>query len=244
MKRMTKITTLLLALMTVLMMSQAAFAQDYDGGTFTFDGNSITNSKAASEIDQAISSLEPGDSMTFTFTYKNSSSDSTEWYLSNEVVKTLEESGGKNGGYTYELVNYGKKEGTVTIFRSEAVAGDDSQNPDTADKGLKSATNATKDWLYIDTLASGQSGTTKLTVALDGESQANNYQTTNGQLRIAYSVEKTATGETVYEHVKGAVNTGDETNLILTVALFLGSLLLLLLAIMSFRRDRKDGDEA
>lgn len=243
MKKMNRITTLLLALMTVLMMSQAAFAESYDGGTFNFDGSSINNSKAASPIDEAIRSLEPGDSMTFTFTYKNSSADSTEWYLSNEVVETLEQSGGENGGYTYQLINYGKKEGTVTIFSSEAVAGADSQNPDTADKGLKSATNATKDWLYIDTLASGQSGRTELTVALDGESQANSYQTTKGQLKIAYSVEKTATGETVYEHVKG-VNTGDTTNLILPAAMFLAALLLLILAIMSYRRDRKDGDEA
>ena len=242
MKRMSKITTLLLALMTVLMMSQAAFAESYDGGTFSYNGSSISNSKAAATIDQAISNLEPGDSMTFTFTYKNDSDASTEWYLENQVVRTLEEQGGVNGGYTYELVNNGKKEGRVVIFSSKAVAGQSSENPDKTDQGLKSATNATGDWLYIDTLAAGQSGTTTLTVALDGESQANSYQNTNGQLRIAYGVEDTAVGEDIIKH-KG-VNTGDTTNLIVPVAAFIGAMILLILAILSYRKDRKDGEEA
>ena len=242
MKRINKITTLLLALMTVLMMSQAAFAESYDGGTFSYNGSSISNSKAAATIDQAISNLEPGDSMTFTFTYKNDSDASTEWYLENQVVRTLEAQGGVNGGYTYELVNNGKKEGRVVIFSSKAVAGQSSENPDKTDQGLKSATNATGDWLYIDTLAAGQSGTTTLTVALDGESQANSYQNTNGQLRIAYGVEDTAVGEDIIKH-KG-VDTGDTTNLIIPVAAFIGAMILLILAILSYRKDRKDGEEA
>ena len=245
MKKMSKITTLLLALMTVLMMSQAAFAESYDGGTFSYNGSSISNSKAAATIDQAISNLEPGDSMTFTFTYKNDSENSTEWYLENQVVHTLEEKSAatRDGGYTYELVNNGKKEGRVVIFSSKAVAGQESENPDKSDQGLKSATNATGDWLYIDTLAAGQSGSTTLTVALDGESQANSYQTASGQLRIAYGVEDTAVGEDIIKHRKG-VDTGDTNNLIIPVAAFIGAMILLILAILSYRKDRKDGEEA
>ena len=245
MKKMSRITTLLLALMTVLMMSQAAFAETYNGGTFSFDGNDIKNTKADSSIDEAIRNLEPGDSVTFRFEYSNDCNDETEWYLENEVVKTLEEMGGKNGGYTYKLVNYSVAEGKVTIFDSEAVAGEDSENPDESDTGLKSATNATEDWLYIDTLKSGESGSTELTVALDGESQANSYQATDGQLRIAYAVEKTATGGTVYKHVPGKpINTGDNSNLMTPILMFIGAVVLMALAIFSFRKDRKDGDEA
>jgi hypothetical protein len=244
MKRMRKITTLLLALMTVLMMSQAAFAETVNGGTFSFDGSEISNSDADFSIDEAISNMEPGDSVTFNFEYTNDSDEETEWYLENQIVKTLEEMGGENGGYTYKLINHGAAEGTVTIFDSEAVAGADDQNPDTADKGLKSATNATEDWLYIDTLKAGQSGSTELTVALDGESQANSYQATDGQLRIAYAVE-TIEGETIYKHVPGKrVDTGDMTNLMTPILMFIGAAVLLVLTIFSFRKDRKDGDEA
>lgn len=242
MRRINKITTLLLALVMVLMMSQAAMAETYDGGTYSFNGSAINNTKAAAAIDQAIAGLQPGDSMDFTFTYKNDSKDSTEWYLENIVVKTLEEADAKGGGYTYELVNDGQKEGHVVIFSSKAVAGYEAADPDKSHTGLTSATNATQDWLYIDTLAPGQSGKTTLRVALDGESQANAYENRSGQLRIAYAVEKTAVGETVYKTKN--VKTGDETNLIMPILMFLGAAILLILAILSFRRDRKDGEEA
>lgn len=244
MKRIKKITVLLLALMMTLAMAQIAFAEanTYDGGTYSYNGSTITNSKANAAIDNEIAGLQPGDEMTFTFTYKNDSDESTEWYLENTVVKTLEEqSSAANGGYTYELVNNGKKEGPVTIFSSNAVAGDNNENPDKKNTGLKTATDATGDWLYIDTLAAGQSGTTTLKVALDGESQANNYQTTNGQLRINYAVAETPEEDVV---VYKTVKTGDETNIALMAAIFVGALLLLILAILSYRKDRKDGEEA
>ena len=242
MKKINRFTTLLLTLMTVLMMSQAAFAESYDGGTFSYDGSRINNSKAAATFDEEIANLQPGDEMTFTFTYKNDSDESTEWYLENKVVKTLEEQDAVNGGYTYELVNDGKEKGHVEIFRSKAVAGYEDANQDKADKGLTSATNATEDWLYIDTLKPGQSGKTTLKVALDGESQPNSYENRNGQLRIAYAVEETAVGEDVIK--RRVVDTGDETNLFIPVAAFVGAMILLILAILSYRRDRKDGEEA
>lgn len=242
MKRIKKITVLLLALMMTLAMAQIAMAETYDGGTYSYNGSTITNSKANAAIDKEIAGLQPGDEMTFTFTYKNDSDQSTEWYLENTVVKTLEEqSSAANGGYTYELINNGKKEGKVTIFSSSAVAGDENADPDKKNTGLKSATDATGDWLYIDTLAAGQSGTTTLKVALDGESQANNYETTNGQLRINYAVAETPEEDVV---VYKTVNTGDETNIALMAAIFLGALALLILAFLSYRKDRKDGEEA
>ena len=241
MKKTKRLAIIILALIMVLMMSQAAFAETYDGGTFSYDGKEITNNDAAKTIDKAIANLQPGDEVTFTFTYKNDSKVSTEWYLMNEVIKTLEEAGGTNGGYTYELINNGKKEGTVTIFSSDAVAGEDSENPDTENQGLKTATDATgTEWIYIDTLEPGQYGTTTLKVALDGESQANSYMLTDGQLRIVYGVEDTAVGEDIIRHV--TVKTGDETNLMLPVAMLLGAIILLALTVLSGKRDRKDGE--
>ena len=242
MKRMRKITVLLLALMMTLAMAQIAMAETYDGGTYSYDGNNINNSKAAASIDKEIGGLQPGDEMTFTFTYQNDSDVTTEWYLENSVVKTLEEaSDAENGGYTYELINYGKKEGEVPIFRSNAVAGDEDANPDGENIGLKSATDATEEWLYIDTLEPGQSGSTTLTVALDGESQANNYEGTDGQLRINYAVAEAAQEDVI---VYKSVNTGDSTNIALMAAVFLGALALLILTFLSYKKDRKDGEEA
>ena len=50
--------------------------------------------------------------------------------------------------------------------------------------------------------------------------------------------------EDTYKHVTKKVYTGDTTNLILPVAAFLGALILLILAVRSYRKDRKDGDRA
>lgn len=243
MKNMKKITTLLLSLTMVLMMSQAAFAEN--GGTFTYRGGSTIEGDEAAQKPIDFSGLEPGDSMELEFTYVNDSDEDTVWYLSNDVIKSLEDgSDATDGGYTYELTNKGVKEGTVTIFRSDAVGGDETLDPDTEDKGLHDATNALgDDWIYIDELAPGEKGSTILKVALDGESQANVYQTTEGQLKIAYAVE-TIVGEDQVIHYGKKINTGDETNLFLLMGTFLGSLLLLILVILSYRKDRKDGEEA
>ena len=242
MKRMSKITTLLLTLITVLMMSQAAFAEStpVNGGTYTFNGKHITTSNVTS-LATTLSGLEPGDSITITQTYVNSSDEETEWYIRNEILDTLETSKDMNGGYTYKLVSGGQ-----TLFDSEAVGGRDSESDEQGLKQLNDAItgeNAGEKWIHIDTLKSGAKGTTTLTVALDGESQANVYQSTNGQLDIQYAVEETAQeGETIYK--TKPVNTGDTTSMILPIAAFLGAAALLVLAVMSYRKDRKDGEEA
>ena len=176
----------------------------------------------------------------------NGSSEETNWYLSNDVLKTLEEgSDAEGGGYTYELVNDGVKEGHVVIFSSDAVAGTEDYDPDTADTGLHDAANALgeEEWIFIDTLQPGQKGTTTLTVALDGESQPNSYQSTDGQLEVAYAVE-TVDNTVTYKHVSKIGHTGDDTNLLPMILTFLGALALLILAYLSWRKDRKDGDEA
>ena len=88
-----------------------------------------------------------------------------------------------------------------------------------------------------------QKGTTTLTVALDGESQANIYQATNGTLDIQYAVEETAKeGETIYK--TKSVDTGDTTSLVMPIAVFAAAVVLLVLAVLSYRKDRKDGEEA
>jgi hypothetical protein len=242
MKKMSKITTLLLTLITVLMMSQAAFAEStpVNGGTYTFNGSAIVTSGVTS-LEASLKGLEPGDSITITQTYVNSSDEETEWYIRNEILDTLESSKDMNGGYTYKLVSGGQ-----TLFDSEAVGGRDSESDEQGLKQLNDAItgeNAGEKWIHIDTLKSGAKGTTTLTVALDGESQANIYQGTNGKLDIQYAVEETAKeGETIYK--TKAVDTGDTTSLILPIAAFLGAAVLLVLAIMSYRKDRKDGEEA
>ena len=241
MKRMTKITTLLLALITLLMMSQAVFADNLTayGGTYTFNGSNIVQS--GGNLSQAVSGMMPGDTVTIEFRYKNEANDSTEWYLRNEVLKTLEETAkdAKNGGYTYNLTNYGAT-GTTPIFDSVAVAGDENYEPGGIAKGLKGATDATGEFFHIDTLSKGQSGRTVLTIGLDGESQGKGYENALAQIAVQYAVEILPEGEDTIVHT--GVKTGDDTNLLVPLAVLLAGALLLILALISRRKERKDGE--
>ncbi len=222
----------------ILVMGQAAFAQDstLSGGTYTYNGSAIVTTNPSS-IQEAIAGLEPGDSITITQTYTNNSDTTTEWYLKNDVVDTFERES-EEGGYTYKLTAGGQE-----IFNSEQVGGTNSPST-SSEKGLQLATDATGEWIHIDKLAANASGTTTLYVALDGESQANAYQTSDAEIDLQYAVEEEAVGEDVVKYVSKGVNTGDRTNFILPVAAFIGALVLLVLAIASYRKDRKDGEEA
>ena len=239
MKKSKRFTILLIALVMVFVTGQAVFAVNtpVDGGTFTYDGSeTLKNEKADEDIDSQISSMQPGDSISFTFEYRNTTSDKTDWYMKNEVLKTLEEKSKatRGGGYTYTLVNYGITTGEVTIFDSDAVGGSEDA------EGLKKATDATGEWFYIDTLDGNEgTGKTVLTVALDPESHVNTYMASEGSLSVEYGVEVENT-----EDIIKYVNTGDSSQLLLYAAMFLGSLILLILGFLHLRKDRKEGEEA
>ena len=245
-----RLMTLLLALAMVLAMSQMAMAAEpytAEGGTYTFDGTKIVASQKTSVTEQINGLLEPGDSVAMTLTYINGDDVTTEWYLENTVIKTLENAANMRGGYTYRLTNVGPDGAETTIFDSDAVGGGENG----AGKGLDQATNATEgkyesqDYFFIQTLEPGQQGYTKLYVELDGESQINTYQEKEGEIEFSYAVEK-AGEEDIIKHVqkKRYVDTGDRNRLMLAAALFIASLTLLIIALLKRRREGKDGEDA
>lgn len=236
MKKIKLVTILLLSLMITLGMSQVAFAVD---GEYVFDGNNVTGS-AGADIEKQIQNLQPGDDMTLEFTYTNESDATTYWYMENTVVDALETSSEQNGGYTYILTDNGPN-GETVLFNSDQVGGQD--QPSGAGQGLKAATNASSDWFFIHELAAGQSGSTTLYVKLDGESQVNSYKGSKGQLHLNYAVEKQEPGEDIIIN-KSSTKTGDTFNPLLAIAALTAALLAALLAVLSYFRDRKDGEEA
>ena len=58
-------------------------------------------------------------------------------------------------------------------------------------QGLYEATSGLEDSFYLDTLKSGEAGEISLRVALDGETQGNDYQNTLARLRLNLAVEET-----------------------------------------------------
>ena len=80
-----------------------------------------------------------------------------------------------------------------------------------------------------------QAGYTELYVKFDGETEVNDYMDTAGKLLLAYAVELDKTPPP-----GNKVKTGDDSNLLLYLAVMTAALLMLILTILSFMKDRRE----
>ena len=240
-------------LLTLVLIAASALAVSAEStginGKCSFNGNDIDSNFDSSTIAKAVTELQPGDDVTFTATYVNNYTESTDWYMENTVVQTLERtaaakkhavgtSNAENGGYTYELIQYDSSGNKNVLFSNDEVGGE--AKPANME-GLEQATNALDDWFYIDTLENGESGKVVLHVAFDGETEVNDYMETDGELNVRFAVE--VKGTPTSPPAK-KVKTGDQSNLLMWSAIALiGGLLMIVLAFISRMRDRKAADK-
>jgi len=210
-----KLLCLLLALLLLCSISVFAFAEALAGDvTFTAGGRMVEENF---NVDQVFDALEPGDSASYTVYVHNQHPKTTRWYMSNEVLRSLEESAsaGKilGGAYSYKLTWVGPS-GSQVIYDSTS---DDAQHVNFVggdfgfdDRiGLHEATNNLEDYFFLDTLNSGESGVVTLTVSLEGETQGNIYQNTAARIQMNFAVEL----KDGKEGGGTAVRTGDDNNL-------------------------------
>ncbi|MCR4617167.1 MAG: hypothetical protein K5669_03140 [Lachnospiraceae bacterium] len=255
-----KLLSVILSLGLALSFPITAMADTITGGDnwnvfFTAD-EKMESTFSSSTMSDQISGMQPGDTAIFTVNLGNNNSNTTDWYMTNKVLYSLEDrsknSGTKGGAYTY-LLTYTSPSGTVsTIFDSETIGGEGSS---AAGTGLHQATEALKDFFYLDTLENGQKGKITLKIELDGETQGNDYQDTLADLQMNFAVMLRTAGETEdgggtetgKERTPRYVQTGDETNLKPFFIIAGGSaLVLFVLGIIgvSERRKAKKGGEA
>lgn len=187
----------LIAAILVLAMSISALAENHAGKNdwaVTFTADKKMSSNFHNKVwDDNLKGLQPGDYVDFSVKIKNDNENTTDWYMTNKVIDSLEDTRkddkGLNGGaYTYILKYKGNQDGDndVVLYSSDTVGG---QNVSKAGQGLHEATNALDDWFYIDTLKKGEGGTVTLRVGLDGETQGNDYQDTLADLQMDFAVE-------------------------------------------------------
>lgn len=223
--------------------------------TFTEDSKMDSNFKSDDIFEQA-SSMQPGDSTDIVLSVENKNEATTYWYMTNEVLKTLEDTRDaaalSGGAYTYRLAYTSGSSGEETvIFSSDMVGG---ENVSKAGEGLHEATDALDEWFYLDTLTKGQGGTLTLHIALDGETQGNDYQDTLARLNMQFAIELQPESEEEVppkkpdkpkkpskpKKPKKVVKTGDYTNYTpYLIAAAVSGLALLLLAIYSLRERRR-----
>ena len=104
------------------------------------------------------------------------------------------------------------------------------------------ATNATGKFFFIQELKPGKSAKTILRVGFDGETEVNDYMNTEGSLLVQYAVEKKHTKKKV-KTVVSKTRTGDTTQIILFVCLMAAAVIVGLIAIIMWRRDRRRAEK-
>lgn len=241
---------LILVAALALALPGAALAEHLTGGTgwdVTFNSNArmqdnFSDTKWADDI----RSLQPGDDITFTVALHHKHPTSADWYMSNEVLKSLEEGVAAGSAYGYYLTYTNPKGTTRVLYDSERVGGDDTE-------GLLDATSALDEYFYLDNLSQNDDAHVDLVVSLDGETEGNAYFDTLAQLRMRFAVELNSSTKTndpnppssTTTSTRTMVRTGDDTDLFpFFVAMAVSGALLMVLAGDSVRRRKKEEKEA
>ena len=224
----TKALPILLAAALMLGIPAGAAQADTQKGeddwkvTFTTDKKMDSNFKS-SKMDDILRHLQPGDDAEFEVVVKNDNSTTTNWYMTNKILESMENSANsaEGGAYSYTLTYQGPKDAKATVLYDSDTVGGDDVGP--AGEGLYEATDALKDYFFLDELKKGESGIVKVTVKLEGETQGNDYQDTLAELQMNFAVElvENPKPDTVTQTKKGSTSTnrkvaktGDETNLV------------------------------
>lgn len=234
-----RLLCLALAATMVVGTAMTANAEEFYGSQdwkVSFNGDKMESTFDSGVMTEEILQIQPGDTITLKVALSNDSKEKTDWYMTNEVIQTLEDtqSVAEGGAYTY-ILSYSGPDGEEILFSSEAVGG---EGQSAAGEGLHQATDALEEYFYLDQLGETESGYVQLVVKLDGETQGNAYQDTLAKLSMNFAVEK-VNADKIY---KTSAKTGDFAPMMMvsTVALA-GGLILLFAAVVLTKKRRTEG---
>lgn len=217
-----------------------AYAENFTGGdgwSVTFDGDSMNSTFKNTDIDDAIYQLQPGDTVDLHLALSNTYNGDTDWYMSNAVLQSLEDSQSvaEGGAYTY-ILTYIAPDGTSELLYSSEEVGGETIND--SGEGLHQATDSLEDYFYLDRLSYGQAGEITLRVQLEGETQGNTYQDTLAKLQMNFAVELVPTTTTTTTTSRSVVKTGDQTRVMAYVfAMLAAGLVCLAAALFRFHKE-------
>lgn len=241
-----RILSLVLTFTMLSAVPMSASAETLSGGddwAVSFDGSRMESNFRSSDLDEVINDMQPGDTAEFSVELRNEHSKETDWYMSNDIVISMEDSTKASGGAYEYILTYTDADGTeTTIFSSDMVGGEDTTNG----KGLHKVSDALGEMFYLSRLESGTSGTVNLEVSLDGETLGNSYQNKLAKLEMQFAAEEAAADKTVTTRVPGKnvsiVQTGDNTDVTLYISLaaLAAGLVILLLALRRVRSRQEE----
>ena len=225
-----KIISVLCLLCLICSLTATAYANSYsnDIGTvwFNSDGKTMDNDFADKNLTETLykrlSTLQPGDDTTFTINLRNYYNKGSNWYMTSEIIRSLEAGTASGGGYTYQLqyINNTDSSKSRMLYNSDTVGGTPGASQAQNDQGLKEVNEAIKEdynrngvsYFYLDNLGANKGGKIVLKISLDGETQGNNYQDRLADLRMNFAVQVADQGGTTT--TTNAPKTGDENNLL------------------------------
>ena len=193
-----KILCLAMIAMMVLGIPMTANAEVIKGSqdwVVTYEKNGITsNFKGVNKEEDMLQNLQPGDTVELKIKLENISEKKSDWYMTNEVLQSLEDGTNASGGaYTYILTYTDPAGKEIVIYSNERVGGEieetNARSTSETLVGLKQATNTLDDHFYLDRLNAGEAGYVNLSISLDGETQGNAYQTAFAELEMDFAVE-------------------------------------------------------
>lgn len=250
-----RILCLAMTAMMVLGMPITANAEHFTGKEdwkVSFTGKKMeSNFKSTDASSEILENLQPGDTMDLQVKIENASGSKSDWYMTNEVVQSLEDSNNaaEGGAYTY-ILTYVGPDGEETVIYSSASVGGENILRASAEEGLHQASSTLEDYFYLDRLAKGESAFIKLHVGLDGETQGNAYQETLAKLQMNFAVEKVKTrSPKVVERPNivtvERVRTGDTAPVLIFSTLALASAVVLLVIVSKQMKERrKEGEQS
>lgn len=253
-----KLLCLVMGLVLVAGSSLTASAEEHQGKEgliANFTGSEISSNFDRAQFADQFNGVQPGDSVEMNVTIHNSDSSQTDWYMTNEIVQTLEDAqtSAEGGAYTYRLIYTDSAGAQTVLYDSDTVGGETAAG---GLEGLHEIAGSAEQYFYLDRLGSGESGRVTLWVQVDGETQGNGYQMTLAELQLNFAVEEVPEAQvrtevhhrvnTINEgnvRVVTTVQTGDTAKLMLWSSLALGCGLILLFAgLYTWKRNRKKGE--
>ena len=129
-----------------------------DDWKVTYEKGALSsNFKGSNASEDVLTKLLPGDTMHLQIKLENKSGKTSDWYMANEVLQSLEGDRTDLGGaYTYILTYTDSKGTEETIYSNERVGGELPKTRVAAEIGLEQATNSLEKHFYLDRLEKGE----------------------------------------------------------------------------------------
>lgn len=206
------------AMAAVMMFGSAMTVCAAEDATVTFTGkqkleySGVTKDENGTKLSDAFQGIAPGETREQTIKVLNDNNRTVDFYMDATAISALEETGEQAQGAGYDIK---LTAGDAVLYDSKVGGYADSTAQGSKEGLLEMNDGALEGFVYIGTLAKGESENVTLSIYFDGEamdndSQSIDYSNTFGQLgfsfRVAYEDPQSPT--VVYKDVtkKGATN--------------------------------------